>query len=120
MQADDGELVMVGLIADPQYADIDDAWMTDHGTVRRYRSVLPLVVRAVDRFNADGVTVVVQLGDIVDGANAKKVPPESATALSIVLTAFNKLVCGEANVHHLVGNNERRNFPWLGKHSPSL
>jgi manganese-dependent ADP-ribose/CDP-alcohol diphosphatase len=115
----------IGLIADPQFVPDhpDSEPMCYTGNVRRYRLVKPLVKEAVDDFNLKGVTAVVQMGDLIDGANAKRSPPTTDTALTAMLNEFSHCSCGGRQVHHLVGNNELRNFSpdeleaaeWIGR-----
>ena len=86
-------MVSLGLIADPQHADLDDQPLF-YPAKRRFRQVLELVAVAVHSFNAAGVRAVVQLvsrnlptcvhayawqGDLIDGGNVKL--GESETAL---------------------------------------
>lgn len=115
----------IGLIADPQYAieEPDSEPMMHSGAIRRYGRVLPLVTRAIEAFNASAVAAVVQLGDLIDGSNAKKVPPTSDAALAATLAEFDRCECAAARMHHLVGNNEQRNWAravleessWIGR-----
>ena len=117
-------LASLGLIADPQLADLDPTEMVCHGTVRRYRGVLPLVKVAVDAFNTSNVDAVVQLGDLIDGGNVKL--QQTGAALNTMLNEFARCNCGRENIHHVVGNNELRNFSrtelesadaWIGRRS---
>ena len=63
-----------GLIADVQYADLDDAPNFTKTRVRRYRHSLGILEKAVDYWSRiPDLKYIVQLGDLVDGFN-KSVP----------------------------------------------
>ena len=61
----------IGVIADIQYADIDDGSNFDQSETRRYRESLNCAKRAGKHFQNVGVDLVLQLGDIVDGKSGK-------------------------------------------------
>ncbi len=65
-------LFSVGLIADPQHADIEDRYNFKQTTRRRYRQGLELTENAVEEWNIDKKnfprpSLVICLGDIIDG-----------------------------------------------------
>lgn len=105
MAAADGTL-RIGLIADIQYADADDG--TDFlGKERRYfRNSLNIVESAVGTWNAFGMDVIVQVGDIIDGINAKMGTSEAALGKTLDVlsrsTAQRRL--------DMVGNHELYTF----------
>lgn len=100
-------LFTFGVIADIQYADIDDGYNFTGSRRRYYRSSLQLLGNA-RRSWADSAVVprfVLQLGDIIDGFNKGR--GASDRALDTVLRAFGP---GPAEVHHVWGNHEFYNF----------
>jgi manganese-dependent ADP-ribose/CDP-alcohol diphosphatase len=102
----DSETVRLGLISDIQYADQDDGTDFSGEEQRHFRHALQIVANAVDTFNAQGVDAIVQLGDIIDGSNARL--DASETALETVLSVF-----AEAHAStrfDLIGNHELYNF----------
>jgi len=62
-------LVTLGLLADIQYAPIEDGHSYS-GTPRYYRHALEAARHAAEHFEREGVALVVNLGDIVDGKAA--------------------------------------------------
>ncbi|AWP17233.1 putative manganese-dependent ADP-ribose/CDP-alcohol diphosphatase [Scophthalmus maximus] len=102
-------LFTFGVIADIQYADIDDGYNYTRSRRRHYRSSLQLLGNA-QRSWADSAVkpdFILQLGDIVDGFN--KGHGASERALDTVLGAFGSGP-GAAAVHHVWGNHELYNF----------
>ncbi|XP_075759526.1 manganese-dependent ADP-ribose/CDP-alcohol diphosphatase isoform X2 [Pelodiscus sinensis] len=97
-----------GVIADVQYADLEDG--SDFGGARRryYRQGLGLLRSAVRAWNAERgrLDFVLQLGDLIDGRNAQH--RASERALRRVLRELERL---RAPVHHAWGNHELYNFP---------
>ena len=61
----------IGVIADIQYADVEDGSNFDQSETRRYRESLKCAKRAGKHFQNVGVDLVLQLGDIVDGKSGK-------------------------------------------------
>ena len=100
--------VKFGLIADIQYADIDDA-SNFLGTSRRsYRGALEALHTAANEWKTEetnGLSFVMDLGDIIDQINETN--GVSREALSSVLAAFTPLSVPH---YHLVGNHELYNF----------
>jgi len=68
-----------GIIADIQYADIDDG-ESFMGVKRYYRHALQAATLAVEEWEQQGddVLFVAQLGDIIDGFNKREGTAESA------------------------------------------
>ncbi|XP_071751973.1 manganese-dependent ADP-ribose/CDP-alcohol diphosphatase [Centroberyx gerrardi] len=100
-------LFTFGVIADIQYADIDDGFNFRRTRRRYYRSSLQLLRNAQESWSESPVkpTFILQLGDIIDGFN--KGHNASDRALDTVLREFNS---GPAEVHHVWGNHEFYNF----------
>ncbi|XP_023693009.1 manganese-dependent ADP-ribose/CDP-alcohol diphosphatase isoform X2 [Paramormyrops kingsleyae] len=100
-------LFTFGVIADIQYADIDDGYNFTHTRKRYYRNSLQLLRRANEKWKTETVqpSFILQLGDIIDGFNKKY--EASQKALDTVLTEFDRT--GIA-VHHVWGNHEFYNF----------
>ena len=109
-------IAALGLVADPQYCPHkpDDTCPRCHQTsqersgckCRRYQSALTKLAGAVDMLCEEPqLDAIVQLGDIIDGANvAFNSSTEALTPLVRQLSRPNR------PVYHVVGNNERRNF----------
>lgn len=96
-----------GLIADIQYADLEDG-CNFHGTRKRYyRNSLHLLRNAIRYWNEEEVkpSFILQLGDIIDGFNSKH--GASDKALQTVIDEFRSC---SAQVHHVWGNHEFYNF----------
>lgn len=109
---DEGELAPVplftfGVIADIQYADIDDGYNYSHTRKRFYRSSLQLLRNARESWSEAAVKpeFILQLGDLIDGFNKRD--DASEAALDTVLTEFGS---SPAEVHHVWGNHEFYNF----------
>ena len=107
-------LCRIGVVADVQYADLDPGSNFAKTVTRMYRGSLEMLTKdAVPYWQAEGVDLVVQLGDVIDGACAtspKLDAGASGRALSNVMSQLAKGAGGEENVHHLVGNHELYNF----------
>jgi manganese-dependent ADP-ribose/CDP-alcohol diphosphatase len=95
-------VLRLGLIADIQYADADDGSDFAKTEIRHFRNSLNIVNAAVDTWNAHGVEVVVQLGDIIDGLNSKLGASEKA--LHDVNAALSR--CTAPRRLDMVGNHE--------------
>lgn len=100
-------LFTFGVIADVQYADLDDGYNFTRTRRRYYRTSLQLLQNAVKSWREAAVKpeFVLQLGDIIDGFN--KSHDASDRALNRVLTEFSS---GPKEVHHVWGNHEFYNF----------
>ncbi|XP_042749808.1 manganese-dependent ADP-ribose/CDP-alcohol diphosphatase, partial [Lagopus leucura] len=98
-----------GVIADVQYADAEDG--CDFWGCRRryYRHSLRLLRAAVEAWAAERPppAFVLQLGDCIDGVNARSGSAEAEAALARVLAALGRL---RVPVHHAWGNHELYNF----------
>lgn len=90
-------MVKIGLIADIQYADRDDR------AYCLFRSTLGRLSHLVDLFNREGVDLVVQLGDVVDGHGPKAEQLERTRVdLDQVLEILGGL---HAPCEHVIGNH---------------
>ncbi|CAE7325659.1 ADPRM [Symbiodinium necroappetens] len=94
----------LGLIADIQYADCEDGTDFSGCEQRHFRNSLNIARNAVECWNAVGVDAVVQLGDVIDGCNAKM--NASETALAAVLNVLSR---SPAQRFDLIGNHELYN-----------
>ncbi|XP_071968836.1 manganese-dependent ADP-ribose/CDP-alcohol diphosphatase isoform X2 [Engystomops pustulosus] len=100
-------LFTFGVIADIQYADIDDGYNYTKTRMRYYRNSLSLLKGAMNEWASEPHTpqFILQLGDIIDGFNVKYKTSESS--LKKVLAEIEKL---NTPVHHIWGNHEFYNF----------
>ncbi|XP_064179127.1 manganese-dependent ADP-ribose/CDP-alcohol diphosphatase isoform X2 [Anguilla rostrata] len=100
-------LFTFGVIADIQYADIEDGFNHHHTRKRYYRNSLRLLRRANEKWKGEAVkpSFIIQLGDVIDGYNKKY--NASETALKTVVNEMDK---SAIEVHHVWGNHEFYNF----------
>lgn len=100
-------LFSFGVIADVQYADIDDGHNFLRTRKRYYRTSVLLLRKALKSWSEAAVKpdFVLQLGDIIDGFNRRH--EASERALEVVLR---ELSSSPAEVHHVWGNHEFYNF----------
>lgn len=100
-------LFTFGVIADIQYADMDDGYNYSRTRRRYYRSSLQLLRNAQKSWSESPVKpdFILQLGDIIDGFN--KGSGASERALERVLREFSS---SPVEVHHVWGNHEFYNF----------
>lgn len=119
------ELFRFGVIADIQYADVEDCYSHDKTTLRKYRGSLDNLKQAVLNFNEKLLTLddddvnsfIIQLGDIIDGSNSGNSPRSnirervSDEALGTVLSVFKSLRPG-IKIYHSIGNHELYNYSW--------
>lgn len=100
-------LFSFGVIADVQYADIDDGHNFLRTRKRYYRNSIQLLRKALRSWSEAAVTpdFILQLGDIIDGFNLRHEASEQA--LEAVLKEFSS---SPAKVHHVWGNHEFYNF----------
>ncbi|XP_010890158.1 manganese-dependent ADP-ribose/CDP-alcohol diphosphatase isoform X1 [Esox lucius] len=100
-------LFTFGIIADIQYADIDDGFNFKHTRKRYYRNSIRLLRNALERWNTENVKplFILQLGDIIDGFNKRY--NMSDQSLNTVMKEFDS---SPAEVHHVWGNHEFYNF----------
>lgn len=101
-------LFTFGVIADIQYADLDDGSNFSRTRTRYYRNSLQLLRKAQEHWSGSAVRpdFLLQLGDIIDGFNAPN--GASRSALDTVLREFRSGAVEE--VHHVWGNHEFYNF----------
>ncbi|XP_077482548.1 manganese-dependent ADP-ribose/CDP-alcohol diphosphatase [Stigmatopora argus] len=100
-------LFTFGVIADIQYADMDDGFNFLRTKRRYYRNSLGLLRQAQESWSHSATcpTFIVQMGDIIDGFN--KSHGNSCQALERVLEEFS---LSAIEVHHVWGNHEFYNF----------
>eukprot|EP01128_Nolandella_sp_AFSM9_P009459 TRINITY_DN6059_c0_g1_i1.p1 TRINITY_DN6059_c0_g1~~TRINITY_DN6059_c0_g1_i1.p1 ORF type:complete len:342 (-),score=58.73 TRINITY_DN6059_c0_g1_i1:52-1005(-) len=99
-------LFTFGIVADPQYADVEDGWDFRKTAKRRYRNSLNVMSRARAKWQSEGANVVLQLGDIIDGlAKEENGTISSTIAVNKVLAFFEGF-----KTYHLIGNHELYNF----------
>ncbi|XP_056153625.1 manganese-dependent ADP-ribose/CDP-alcohol diphosphatase [Lampris incognitus] len=101
-------LFTFGVIADIQYADIDDGFNYKRTRKRYYRSSLQLLQNAQRAWSSPSAVkpaFILQLGDVIDGLNKRD--DASDRALAAVMS---ELSSGPAEVHHVWGNHEFYNF----------
>lgn len=91
-------LFTFGIIADIQYADIDDGFNFKRSRKRYYRNSLRLLHNAQKRWTAETVKprFILQLGDIIDGFNKRH--GASERALETVMKEFDSSL---VEVHHV-------------------
>ena len=107
-----------GVIADIQYADIDDAMNFSKTEERGYRGASIEAQRAVNDWVAQSPKplFIAQLGDLIDGQNSgtygqglSMESPQSKKACALVM---NTLRSSGIPTVHAVGNHELYNFDW--------
>ncbi|TDH67880.1 hypothetical protein CCR75_003458 [Bremia lactucae] len=115
MQHETSEVALLtfGLVADVQYADVDDGWDFHHTSKRYYRNALPQLQAAVAEWLREAksgtkLRFAVNLGDLIDGKN--RPASTSRQALARTKAAWKPFVDTVGPVHHLVGNHELYNF----------
>lgn len=91
-------LFTFGVIADIQYADIDDGFNYKRTRKRYYRTSLQLLRNTQDTWTMAAVKpkFILQLGDIVDGFNKRH--DASHQALETVMKEFNS---SPLEIHHV-------------------
>lgn len=111
-------LFSFGVIADIQYADIEDAMNFSKTEHRGYRNALLEAKRAVEYWKrmSPSPLFIAQLGDLIDGQNSgtygqgtSMEHPQSKEAFAAVM---NELKKSEIRTIHAVGNHELYNFSW--------
>ncbi|GAB1296242.1 Manganese-dependent ADP-ribose/CDP-alcohol diphosphatase [Apodemus speciosus] len=100
-------LFSFGVIADIQYADLEDGYNYQRSRRRYYRHSLIHLQGAIEDWNKESSMpcCVLQLGDIIDGYNAQYKVSEKS--LEVVMNTFQML---KVPVHHTWGNHEFYNF----------
>lgn len=109
---EDGEAAPIfsfGVIADIQYADLDDGTNFLRTRTRYYRNSLEILSSACSWWEEEEPTrrpsFILQLGDIIDGFNSQH--GASERALQTVMDEFSRCAIP---VHHVWGNHEFYNF----------
>jgi manganese-dependent ADP-ribose/CDP-alcohol diphosphatase len=96
-------LIAFGILADVQYADVDDCLV--YGRMRYYRSSLDLFKNAIDDLKRNpNVKFILQLGDLVDGVRgAENKPDDQVKCLDVALGVLDESTLPTL---HLWGNHE--------------
>ena len=107
MANDSRPLCAFGVLADVHYADMDDGMNFSRTRNRYYRRSLELVKTAVRDWSSGQwkADFVLQLGDLIDGYNAKR--GASRSALDSVTA---ELTNAGHFVYHVLGNHDLYNF----------
>ena len=104
--------LVIGLIADVQYADIEDTWNFNRSHKRKYRKTIKSLHNAVDCWvETEGLQLVVDLGDAIDGfRNTDRAM--GLHALEKVMREWQRFQEHRENVPilHLLGNHELYKF----------
>ncbi|KAG7271619.1 hypothetical protein CRUP_009277 [Coryphaenoides rupestris] len=106
-------LFTFGVIADIQYADVEDGFNYTRTRRRYYRSSLRLLRNARESWSCAAVppSFILQLGDIIDGVNKERGASERALdTVMRELSGGGGGGTGTAPVHHVWGNHEFYNF----------
>lgn len=99
-----------GLIADVQYADVDDGTNYNQTRRRYYRAALQSLKKTISKWKnlPYSLAFVLQLGDLIDGMNRRKNGEKAvAVALETALAPFRELPC---STHHMIGNHDLYNM----------
>ncbi|XP_052070348.1 LOW QUALITY PROTEIN: uncharacterized protein LOC127709056 [Mytilus californianus] len=94
-----------GLVADLQYANIEDGYNWNRTRKRYYRSAIGLLRKAMKDWKQNDVKFIFQLGDLIDGF-CKRIE-EPTVCLNRILDIFDE---EKMPVLHVVGNHELYNF----------
>ena len=102
-------LLRFGVVADVQYADLDEGTNFLRTVTRYYRHAGEALQQAVRCWLAHGllqdqeepVAFVAQLGDLIDGLNAYQEPPQTAAASATVMRWLHPLHEVGIPVHHV-------------------
>lgn len=111
-------LFRFAVIADIQYADIDDAMNFTRTENRGYRATLNHFKTTIHHWNQlkPAPTCIVQLGDLIDGQNSGTYGQGLAFDSSKSQFAFRQVLslCNDLNqpMYHCIGNHEKYNFSW--------
>jgi len=100
-------LFSFGVIADIQYADLDDG-KSFGGSTRYFRRALEITQHAVDAWDQTDIRFIAQLGDLIDGRN--KDAGLSDSSLNAVQSTIGKCQC--KTVYSMVGNHELYNHSY--------
>ncbi|MEW5311187.1 MAG: hypothetical protein WDW38_002922 [Sanguina aurantia] len=90
-----------GVISDVQHARVDDG-KSYHGTSRYYRNGLKLLNQAVQDWQQNDISFVLQMGDILDGSQPRDA---SLEVLASVLAELEVLGTAGIPTYHTLGNH---------------
>lgn len=102
-------ILSFGVIADVQYADVEDGYNYTRTSRRYYRTALAMLQRAMFVWISNEMrpAFLLQLGDLIDG-KCKRENDISDRCLNSVLKKITKF---RGPVYHIWGNHEFYNFP---------
>lgn len=101
--------IVFGVLADVQYADVDD--VLQYGRMRFYRNSLKLLRKTLHNWkqyeseNNTKLKFILQLGDLIDGFRAKQIN-KTDECLNQVLNEFKTAQIDFDNLLHIWGNHE--------------
>ena len=98
-----------GVIADVQYADVEDGYNFAMTNRRYYRTALDMLQKAIESWTHNKVlkpAFLLQLGDVIDGKSKRS--NISDKCLASVLEKFSHF---DGPIYHIWGNHEFYNFP---------
>ena len=98
-----------GVIADVQYADVEDGYNFAMTNRRYYRTALDMLQKAIESWTQNKVlkpAFLLQLGDVIDGKSKRS--NISDKCLASVLEKFSHFA---GPIYHIWGNHEFYNFP---------
>ena len=107
-EGNNSPILSFGMIADVQYADIEDGYDFRKINRRYYRGSLDKLKEAVNQWSYKTIpntAFVLQLGDVIDGKN--KPNKSSNKALKAITDTFDSY---DGPVYHVLGNHEFYNF----------
>ena len=102
----------IGLIADVQYADIDDVWNFMKTAKRKYRGTLTALHNAVNWWvQQERIDLIADLGDAIDGFR-NETRQTGMSAIRTVMSEWNRLQVAKPMlpIMHLIGNHELYKF----------
>ena len=112
-------ILSFGVIADVQYADVEDGYNFAMTSRRYYRTALDMLQKALHSWNHNQIkrpSFLLQLGDVIDG-KCKRFGNIQDRCLTAVLEKFSQFT---GPVYHIWGNHEFYNFPRHKLQSGSL
>ena len=102
----------IGIIADVQYADIDDVWNFMKTHKRKYRGTLTALRNAIDWWHAEqDIDLIADLGDAIDGFRNEN-REMGMHALMHVMNEWRRFQSAfpKTPILHLIGNHELYKF----------
>jgi manganese-dependent ADP-ribose/CDP-alcohol diphosphatase len=90
-----------GVIADVQWADLEDGYNYSRTVRRCYRGALDVLRNACQLWAQHDLAFIAQLGDLIDGKNSAR--GSAVPAMEAATGLLNRLVCP---TYHVIGNHE--------------